>query len=412
MPTSSSRLTLGFASVAHTYSHMFVLFFATVVLVLEREWQVPYATLFAYSIPGAVMFGLGALPAGWLGDRWSTPGMMAVFFLGTGAASIFTGLADGPLMLGVGLALIGLFASIYHPVGIPWLVKNVKNRARALGLNGLFGSAGTAFAAITAGGLAALWGWRAAFIVPGVVCMATGVAFVLALRAGAIVDAKEDVTPQPAAQAGDMWRAFIVLAVTITCVGLIYQMVSYALPKVFEERLLDDIGGAGLVGIGGLVTACYLVAAVSQLLGGELAERFPLKTVYVWCLALQVPAYIVAMALFGPALVPVAALMLTLNVLGQPAENTLLARYTPLAFRGQVFGAKFLLSLGVSTLGLMLIPLIHALTGSLTVMFWVLFGAAAIATAAALLLPRERWRDVTPIAVARPSGAVAAGGDD
>jgi MFS family permease len=183
-------------------------------------------------------------------------------------------------------------------------------------------------------------------------------------------------------------------------------MVSYALPKVFEERLLDDIGGAGVVGIGGLVTACYLVAALSQLVGGELAERFPLKRVYVACLALQVPVYIIAMLLFGPALVPVAALMLTLNVLGQPAENTLLARYTPLAFRGQVFGAKFLLSLGVSTVGLAIIPVIHALTGSLTAMFWVLFGAAAIATAAALLLPGERWRDVTPVP------AAAAAGDD
>lgn len=402
MPSSSSRLTLGFSSVAHTYSHMFVLFFATVVLVLEREWQVPYATLFAYSIPGAILFGLCALPAGWLGDKWSATGMMAVFFIGTGAASIFTGLVDGPLGMGIGLGLIGIFASIYHPVGIPWLVKNARNRGRALGLNGVFGSLGTAIAAVTAGLLADLWGWRAAFIVPGAVCLATGLAFVVALRAGAIIDSDADVAPQPAPQAGEIKRAFIVLAITITCIGLIYQAVSYSLPKVFQERLTDDIAGAGVLGIGGLVTVVYLVAAASQLIGGELAERYRLKPVYVACLAAQPPVYLLAMVLFGPALVPVVALMLTLNVLGQPAENALLARYTPLKWRGQVFGAKFVLSLGVSTIGLAVIPIIHSLTGSLDALFWVLAGAAAIAVAAALLLPGERWRDVTPVAV--PAG--------
>ncbi len=406
MPSSSSRLTLGFSSIAHTYSHMFVLFFATVVLVLEREWQVPYATLFAYSIPGAILFGAGALPAGWLGDRWSSTGMIAVFFIGTGAASIFTGMVDGPLGLGIGLALIGLFASIYHPVGIPWLVKNAKNRGRALGISGVFGSIGTAIAAVTAGFLADLWGWRAAFIVPGVVCLATGIAFVAALRTGAIVDSETDVAPQPAPQAHEVKRAIIVLAITITCIGLIYQMVSYALPKVFQERLADDIAGSGVVGIGGLVTVVYLVAAASQILGGELAERFRLKPVYVLCLAAQPPVYILAMLLFGPVLVPVVALMVTLNVLGTPAENALVARYTPLKWRGQVFGAKFVLALGVSTIGLAIIPVIHSVTGSLDGLFWVLAGASGIAVAAGLLLPGERWRDVTPAAVP------AAGGDD
>jgi MFS family permease len=392
MSSPSSRLTLGFASVAHTYSHMFVLFFATVVLVLEREWQLPYATLFAYSIPGAILFGAGALPAGWLGDRWSASGMIAVFFLGTGAASVLTGLADGPLALAIGLALIGLFASIYHPVGIPWLVKNARSRGRALGINGVFGSLGTALAAVVAGLLADLWGWRAAFIVPGLVCMATGLAFVAAMRLGAIVDAEADVVTQPAPVAADIRRAFIALAVTVTCVGLIYQAVSYALPKVFQERLTGIDEMAGVLGIGGVVTLVYLVSGFTQLIGGELAERYRLKAVYVWCLAAQTPVYLLAMVLFSPVLIPVAALMISLNMLSQPAENALLARYTPLKWRGQVFGAKFVLTLGVSTIGLAVIPVIHAMTGSLDALFLVLFASAAIAVLAALLLPGDRWQ--------------------
>ena len=68
MTRTSSTVALGFASAAQTYSHMFALFFATVVLVLERVWELSCAELFALSIPGAVMYGLAALPAGWLTD--------------------------------------------------------------------------------------------------------------------------------------------------------------------------------------------------------------------------------------------------------------------------------------------------------------------------------------------------------
>ena len=133
MTKTSASVALGFASAAHTYSHMFVLFFATVILVLERVWQMSYAELFALSIPGAVMYGLAALPAGWLADRWSSAGMIAIFFLGTGVASILTALAKEPWHLMVGLTAIGTFAAIYHPVGIPWLIKHARNHGRAHG---------------------------------------------------------------------------------------------------------------------------------------------------------------------------------------------------------------------------------------------------------------------------------------
>src|SRR3990172_2322626 len=119
----SSGLTVGFSSVAHTLSHLVVLLYATVVLALEREWGLSYAELFALSIPMTVMFGAAALPAGWLADRWSAPGMIAVFFFGVGGAAVLTGFAASPLAILAGLTLIGTFAAIYHPVGIPWLIK-------------------------------------------------------------------------------------------------------------------------------------------------------------------------------------------------------------------------------------------------------------------------------------------------
>src|SRR3546814_7831196 len=99
MARYASLLTLVFSSIAHTFSHLFTLLFATVVLVLEKEWGMGYDTLFALSIPMSVLFGAAALPAGWLGDRWSASGTMSLFFLGVGGCSVLAGLSDTPLTL-------------------------------------------------------------------------------------------------------------------------------------------------------------------------------------------------------------------------------------------------------------------------------------------------------------------------
>jgi MFS family permease len=386
---SSPRLALAFASIAHSFSHMFVLFYATVVLVLEREWGMSYAELFTLSIPGAVMFGLAALPAGWLGDRWSATGMIAVFYVGTGTASILTGLADGPFLLAAGLTAIGTFAAIFHPVGIPWLLSRARNKGRAMGVSGVFGAVGTAVAAVTAGGLADLFGWRAAFILPGIAGVICGAAFIGLRWLGYIGDGEEvdaAVTPPPAA---DVKRTFAALAVSVVFVGIVYQAMSYALPKVFEERavgLSDD----GVIGIAGAVTFCYLIGGLTQLIGGELADRYSQKMVYAASHLFQVPLYAIGFMLIGPAMIPMAVLMISFNVMGQPAENTLLSRYTPAHWRGRVFGAKFLLTLGVSSLGVAVVPAIHAATGNLDGLFVLLAGSATISFFAALALPGRR----------------------
>ena len=103
-----------------------MLLYPTVVLALEKRWGMSYGDLLSLSLGGFVLFGVGALPAGWLGDRWSDEGRMVVFFVGTGGAAIATGLTGGPVALALGLATIGLFGSIYHPVGTAWLVRSTK----------------------------------------------------------------------------------------------------------------------------------------------------------------------------------------------------------------------------------------------------------------------------------------------
>ena len=108
LPMTRDRLHFLLLNIGHFLDHLFTLIFATVAaLALYREWGVGYAELLAYATPGFLAFGLFSLPAGWLADRWSRDGMMVVFFIGIGLASIATSFASTPLQIAVGLFVIG-----------------------------------------------------------------------------------------------------------------------------------------------------------------------------------------------------------------------------------------------------------------------------------------------------------------
>ena len=287
-----SRLTMWFSCVGHSYSHIFTMLYLTVVLVLEREWGMGYAELIRLSTLGALLFGAAALPMGWIGDRWSAVGMIVVFFIGTGLAAILTGLARTPMEILLGLAAIGLAASIYHHVGIAWIVRTSAKRGRALGINGFFGGIGVASASAIAGVLIDLISWRAAFIIPGVVCALTGAALLACWRLGLVADQKVDRAPAPPASRQDMWRAFFVLSLTMLCMGMIYTALATAMPKLFAERLEGWVSGMSAIGL--LVMAMYVFTSSTQLVGGRLSDRFSPKRIYIGMFAAQMPLLLLA----------------------------------------------------------------------------------------------------------------------
>jgi MFS transporter, FSR family, fosmidomycin resistance protein len=400
MNSRSALLALVFSSVGHFFAHLLTLLYPTVVLVLEAKWDMSYGDLLSLSLAGFVLFGLGALPAGWLGDRWNAEHMMVIFFVGTGGAAIATGLTDGPVALALGLAAIGLFGSIYHPVGTAWLVRNAVNRGRALGWNGISGGIGLAAAPLVAGALAQTISWRAAFIVPGALCVAIGVALSCCVRGGQVVTAAVDRRPDPPAPRRDVTRTFVVLSFTMLADGTISQAIPIALPKAFVAGLTGLTDG-GTLDAGGLVSLVFLVAATAQLVGGWLADRFAMKAVYILAWAVQAPLLVVAAQAHD---VPLLAAMMAVNYLGvlaTPAENAILARYTPAQWRATAYGAKFLLALGVSTVGVKLVAITYDRSGSFALLWLALAGCAAFVAAAALFLPGRLRR--TPLLAAQPA---------
>lgn len=388
MTAASARASLAYSCAGHVYSHIFDPIFFVVALALPKAMGVPYEDALMLIIAGKLLYGLLAPGAGWLGDRWSAVGMMLIFFIGLGLAGIATGLAQTPFQLAVGLGALGFFGSIYHPVGTAWLVRNAANRGKALGVNGIFGGLGAALGGIVAGALTDLVSWRAAFIVPGIVVLASGFLFAWSLKRGHVVEIKEDLKPHAPPSKGEVIHAGLILTVTMLCTGLIYQVTQPALPKLFEARMGDMLGD-GLLGVGGMVTVIYALAGLFQVVSGHWADRYPLRYVYAGVYLAQVPLLLAAAWLGGMPLALIALFMVSMNLAGIPAENSLIARYTPAKWRGTAFGMKFVLSFGISGLGVPLMAYILKSTGDFVWVFVLLSAMAAIVVTASLMLPRE-----------------------
>ncbi|HET7033356.1 MAG TPA: MFS transporter, partial [Casimicrobiaceae bacterium] len=165
-------------NIAHALDHMFLLIFATAVTAIAADFGfADWESLMPYGVGAFMLFGLGSLPAGRLGDLWGRRPMMLVFFVGMGVSMLVIALTRNAWELASALTLMGLFSSIYHPVGIPMLVRGASRPGLAIGVNGLAGNLGVAFAAVTTGFLVKYAGWRVAFVVPGLFAIACGVAF-------------------------------------------------------------------------------------------------------------------------------------------------------------------------------------------------------------------------------------------
>ena len=373
-----------FLNLGHLLDHLVMLVFPTVVLALAREWNRDYAELLPLSVGAFVAFGAFALPAGWLADHWSRYKMMVVFFFGIGASLFATGFAQAPWQIALGLAVTGMFAAIYHPVGIAMLVAAPKNLGSALGWNGLWGNLGLAFAALVSGALMDLWGWRAAFFIPGLIAMAAGVAFVvLVADPGPVVKKSKSIGLHLDARV--MTQIFTVLLVATAFGGVIFNSTTVAMPKVFDERLRALTHSN--FGVGALVAFVYSIAAFAQVLMGSLIDRFEMKRLMISVGLIQIPLLALAANLDGwPMLVVALAMMMA--IFGQiPLNDAIVGRYVADEYRARVFAVRYVVSLGVAAVGVPLVALLHRTEGGFRNVFLVLALLAAGVLTAALFFP-------------------------
>lgn len=387
----TAKTTLRFLNLGHFFDHFFLLIFPTAVIAIEKDWQLDYGTALALGTPLYAAFAIGTLPAGWLGDHWRREWLITLLFLGGGLSCLLAALSDGPLTLMISLGALGLFASIYHPVGLSMVTQLSDRPGRALAVNGIYGNLGLAGATLLTGFLSQHFGWRAAFFLPGLIAIAVGLFYACLLRAPAAQERYQTSTAAQSLLTSErrlQLQVFGVVLMVALFGGAIFNGVSISLPKLFEERLSDIT--SDLSAIGGYTALVFAVAAFAQLPVGDLLDRFGAKSILATLLALQVGALIVVANTSGLLIVPAALFLVLLMFAELPVTGWLMGRYIPLQWRSRAFAVEYVLSLGMSSAIVPLIAGLHGIGYGFDRQYLLLAGSAAIVLVAAAALPALR----------------------
>ncbi len=360
-PTEAARRrAIAFLNFAHAIDHFVLLIFPAIVIGLQVVYQRPYAELIALSTAAFVAFGVFSIPAGWLADRWSRRNMMAVFYFGCGVSLIGAGLAPSSTSLAIAMFFIGTFAAIYHPVGMAMLIDVSKMRPRTLAFNGVCGNLGVTLAAGISTTLAAWIDWRAAFLVPAAICLATGVAYLALVADDSHHIGKRkttaDVVLSPRA-AMVMFACYIAISLAG---GLTFNTALIALPKLIDERV-----GAGvpLVVVGWLATGIFLCGALAQLTMGRLLERVPAHFLFAVVATVQFASLLWTWHASGAALIVSLAVAVGAIYAQVTVGDIVIARYTADAWRGRVYAVRYFLTFISSGIAVQLIAQLYGRGG-------------------------------------------------
>jgi MFS family permease len=374
---SASRV-IGFVNAAHFIDHYSMLIFAAAVIVMGPALGMAYSELLPYATPGFVAFGAGSLLTGWLGDRWSRRHMMAIFFAGIGASMIAVGLVQTKLELGAALLSIGLFASIYHPVGTAMIVSYADRLGREMGLNGVWGNLGVASSALVTGVVGQYLGWRWAFIIPGIVTILIGAAFMWA-----VVHEDRSGVKQAAAQARvatkDMWRVIVALLIVVIAISTTFNAVTVALPKLFAERLSSLTQSPALLGV--IAAGVYVFGAMTQYTIGKLIDRHSLKAVSLPLSFVLAPFLYMAAELSNLPLIVAAIGQVTVN-------DAMVGKYTSEEWRSRAYAVRYFVGFTAAGASVGLVAWLYQQGGFVT-MLHAFAGLCLLVIAAAIILPSE-----------------------
>jgi MFS family permease len=382
--TSPTALLL---NAGHALDHLFLLIFATAVVAIAAEWGMGWNDLMPYTMGAFVMFGLGSVPAGKLGDQWGRRAMMIVFFLGLGASGLLVAATQTPWQMAAALTLMGSFAAIYHPVGIPMLVQKASRPGFTIGLNGLAGNLGIAVAALLSGFLVKHVGWRAAFVVPSLVALGCGILFAVLVprEAEAPAQRKSKSLDIPAAT---MARVFLVMTLTAVSGSMIFHFTTNGTGHLLAERFRGVVEDPATLGM--LLAMVFALASLAQVAVGTLIDRFPLKRIYLPIVAMQIPLFLVAAVSEGWVLLVVAVAYMAAVFGAIPFTDAIVLRYVDDRMRSRVTGMRLAVSFTAASAAIwMLGPVVKA--AGFAAMLAVLAGVAACTTIFVSLLPaRDR----------------------
>jgi len=389
---SSARAQIGFINAAHSFTHYSLLILPTAVLAMVNQggmFGTDYGPILALATGGFILYGIFALPQGWLAAKIGRRTLMSIFFLGAGLSMIATGLCSTPLALGLTLGATGLFVAIYHPVGTALLVEVAGDKpGQAIGLNGVFGNIGVALAPMLTAFIATQFGWHWAFILPGAACTVLGI-FWMRLK---VWDghSQRQTKPFPTIPPAVVRQVVIILLLIAAASGLVFNAFTLLIPKLMQERLAGAPAVAGIA-----ATLATLCGAATQLTVGRMIDRLTLRRLFMPFGIVLVPALVLLSFVQGWLIVPVAGLVAAV-IFGQVTINeTMTARYFSPALRTKMYSVRFFVGFLGSAAAPPVISVLHESTGNLTAAVLLLAVFALVILGCALSFP-DRQEELNP----------------
>ena len=361
-----------------------MLVFAKAAYDAGRYFGMSYEEIIVYGVAGFVLFGGMAPVAAQLADRYSRSLMMVVYHFGIGIAAVLAGLAQSVWQLGAAIGLIGVFAAIYHPVGIAMLIKSNRSIGFRLGINGVFGNMGVAAAPLIIGLLLTVGDWRLCFMASGLFCIGYGVVFILALVEEAAPAGKAKSKMATGFAPG--WKmALGSMLLSTASGGFIFGAMTFIVPRYFEISLPNVSTSVAITGL--LASIVYAAASFSQIGVGWLIDRVAPKWV-LFSIGIGQVIFVALAARFTDYALFFAMLVAMCFVFGQiPITDTILSRYVPDHWRARVLSVKFMVNL---TIGATVLPICGAILQSgyeMAALFTVMSILAVFVVIAGALLP-------------------------
>ena len=389
MHNKSTKLLL---NIGHALDHMFLLIFATAVTTIAKDFGIErWEDLMPYSVAAFFFFGLGSLPAGRLGDLWGRRQMMIVFFMSIGFASILVGTTNSPVQLAFALAILGGAASIYHPVGIPMLVQGAERPGWTIGVNGLAGNLGLAVAAAVTGLFIKYFGWRMAFVIPGVMSILCGLLFAYCAPREAIAPAKKKSSTGQ--YAGTFIpKLLLIMTIAATSGSMLFNFSTSSNYELLTSKFADISQDPAQIGT--FLAGVYVLASLTQLLIGHLLDRVALKTLYRSVILVQFIALLLANNTEG-WMFYLAQLLFMAAIFGAiPFTDAMVVRFVDDTMRSRVSGMRLAVSLGASSLAVWLIgPIVKA--AGFETLIWVMVATSCMTFIVVSLLPSDQKRSST-----------------
>jgi MFS family permease len=350
-------------SIAHSLDHSYIIVFSILMPLMMGEFNMSYAEIGVLASVLAFLFGLNAIPAGFLSDRISSRKIAGVSVLLCGIAALLVSIAWSRAILTVFFIIMGIGAGLYHPSGISLVSKAFeKNRAKAMGIHGAVGNIGQAITPIITGFLVSpeavpLYifsivglglGWRttwAIWAVPGIVVAAI-IFFLVKFKEEPVKEVPAKNMLKDMAKIPFDNKNIAILLVLTSLQGLYFNGLVYFLPTIIQEVKLAPLLIAGL-----LIGLKEGMGSIGQAAGGWAGDKYRKRNLLIIINAISASALVWFFFAQHTASIAVSIAILGISVYAfQPIQNSLIAENIPVDLRGRAYGLSFFTSYGIGGL--------------------------------------------------------------